>query len=244
MTRKPPRSVYAFVGDSPGPGLFIDERARQSARQAYGSICRFLRSISSEQYKKDWRDVRTIIRPAILEIARCYWADWDHDHRLDRAKIRSDIKNFRKASATVICALRRFETDARQTINNQAVPHLRRRGLPERDGLSQLRDILLVLGRASRPIGNERNLREAETCIKNACRRSWDLWEDLFEQKFSRNYEIIPKRSLKTNKNLLEDFVKREHQFVHVILYSINNQITASKIRSALNMVAQRRPKK
>ena len=237
-------SVYDFVGESQGSGIFIDDRAKKRGKYIYELVYEFFCSLPPEKYHEVWHKKKKKLRPKILKIVSDYYADCDHERRINRPRVRTDVKALRQSAASMLRTLRRLQLDARQTVNNQAKPHLQRKKIAEHNLIQHTIDTIKIINLSTRPIAKETNSRVGGIAMRNVCLRSWSLWEQLTNRTFSRNYELLKFVNIDGSHDHLLDFTKPEHQFVHLIMYSIDNNITSNRVRSILNVAAREQSKR
>ena len=242
MAKSRNRSRLADTVANPGPGLFVDERARVSTGRAYCAILRFLRDAAGQKLGVAWRDARPHVRPALREVVRCYWANRDYDQRTTLGDMKSDAQRLRqhlRRSGEIIDALPRPVVHA---LNLQMSRKLGG-GPLVRDHLADFSVAMATLKEASRTIAERKNKKGARISVEKACAALWDMCEAMTGRPFVRQWQTgkTPARLIAARG--AREFVGLDALFVQVTLRAVDSEVTVAQIRTGLKQVAAAKAK-
>ena len=226
MAKAKSRSRLNDVTGNPGPGLFFDQRARLSTARAYRMIRRFLRSGEGQKLSFGWGDARAIMKPALPEIARRYWANHDYDRRITFSEIKSDAKHLREHLRRLHVILDALPRPLVQVLNNQVSRRVG--GSPGRkEYLADFRAASTMLKRASKTIATRKNKKNASASAENACAALWGVWETVTGQPFVRQWETGETAARYVKDRGSREFVGVDALFVQVSLRAIDSDRVA-----------------
>ena len=223
---------------NPGPGLFLDERARVSNLRAYSAALRLVRTSPVKQSGVDWRDARQHLRPALGEIARCYWANRDYDERTTFVDMKPEVRRLRQRLRRLQAAIDELSRPVVHALNMQISRGVGGRPIVS-DHLADVQATNAALDRACAPILDRKNKKGRAVSLEKACAVLWEAWEAVTGRPFVRHWETgkTPARLVATRGS--REFVGIDALFVQITLRAIDQEVTVQALRNGLKQVAR-----
>lgn len=227
---------------NPGPGLFIDERARISTARAYSAALRFLRTGPVNESGETWREARQHLRPALGKIVRWYWANRDHDEQTTFADMKPEVRRLRQRLRRLQAAMEKLPRPAAHALNMQMSRRLGS-GPVIADHFAKVRALNAALDQACTPILDRKNKKGRSVSVEKACASLWEVWEAVTGRPFVRQWETAKTPARLVAARGSHEFIKPDALFAQIVLRAVDPEVTVQGVRNGLKCVAETRPK-
>ncbi|WP_152047142.1 hypothetical protein [Aureimonas psammosilenae] len=175
-------------------------------------------------------------KEGMLLVVRHYNADKADDDRFTFPQMKGEVRRLKKKMEDVHEKMSGLPKQVRSALNAEMrkVLKLNRDQL---DHIQVVNEYFETLRAACDEILDADGSKRPRTCVVNACRRLWDMWETACGRRFIRTWTSASGRP----KAAEEQFDNADAGFVHAVLTAIDPEIRLSQVRDGLKQVAKAR---